>query len=83
MPHIHGVAWIHQSYLDEKGIKDGFLCAKNNRKAVVELANTLISCHLPNIEDKSTKEAKAKREAVKNEEEHPCLGKIVRETQLH
>ena len=88
MPHIHGIAWIHQSYLDEKGI-DGFLCAKENSKAAVELANKIISCQLPNHEGKSTKDSKAKRGAVEESSEdeesykHPSLRKIVNEVQIH
>ena len=72
MPHIHGVAWILQSYLDEKGFKDGFLCDKKNSKATAELADRLISCQFPNIE-------------VEEEDtnKHPRLGKIVRQTQIH
>ena len=52
MPHIHGVAWISQTELDKRTIKDGLLCAKKNNEAVVKLADQLITCHLPNIEEK-------------------------------
>ena len=83
MPHIHGVAWISQTELDKRTIKDGLLCAKKNSEAVVTLADQLISCHLPNIEDKSTKEPESKKGALKDDEKHPSLGKIVRETQIH
>ena len=83
MPHIHGVAWISQTELDKRTIKDGLLCAKKNSEAVVKLADQLISCQLPNIEDKSTKEPEAKIGALKDDEKHPSLGKIVRETQMH
>ena len=70
MPHIHGVAWIRQSELARRTIKDGSLCDKDNSKAVAELADELISCQLP----KSTKE---------NSYEHPSLRKIVEEVQIH
>ena len=51
MPHIHGVAWIPQSYLDEKKFK-GLICDKRNSQLTAQLADKLISCQLP----KPTKE---------------------------
>ena len=71
MPHIHGVAWILRSYLDKTKIKDGILCKMENSKATAELADKLISCQLPNIE------------VEEDSNQHPSLGKIVRETQIH
>ena len=72
MPHIHGVAWMEQSFLEEKGIiKDKFLCDKQNGEATARLADELISCQLPDLDPKEDKY------------KHPSLGKIVRETQIH
>ena len=45
-PHIHGVAWILQSWLDEEGFGKENLCQAPEKK-VAKLADKLISCHLP------------------------------------
>ena len=45
-PHIHGVAWILQSWLDDEGFGNKNLCDAPEKK-VAELADKLISCQLP------------------------------------
>ena len=45
-PHIHGVAWILQLWLDDKGFGNKNLCEAPEEK-VAELADELISCQLP------------------------------------
>ena len=46
MPHIHGVAWIDESTLNDFGIKDQFLC-DGREENVTKLVDALISCEIP------------------------------------
>ena len=45
-PHIHGVAWIAEQWLNNNGFKDTLL-SDAKEEAVTKLANLLISCQLP------------------------------------
>ena len=79
MPHIHGVAWIADWYLKEKGINDPFFC-NADENAVTELADKLISCQLqeplePNA-NSSDEEKEDYHHAIK-------LNKIVSKVQKH
>ena len=65
MPHIHGVAWINQLYLKRKGLIDP-IC-NGDPKKVIELAEELISCNIPEGKD----------------EESQRLKNIVTEVQVH
>lgn len=65
MPHIHGVAWIEESYLQKKGLSDPI--SDGNSQKVIELADELISCCIPEGQD----------------EESIRLKEIVTEVQIH
>ena len=49
MPHIHGVAWIHEDVLAAREIT-GYLC--DHPRKTEELAIELISCELPDSDEK-------------------------------
>ena len=49
LPHIHGVAWIEKEFLSSRGIKGNLM---DNEKAAIALADELISCRLPDQEEK-------------------------------
>ena len=49
LPHIHGVCWIDKGFLSERGINGDLM---DNEEAAVILADELVSCHLPDLEEK-------------------------------
>ena len=79
MPHIHGVAWIDESTLNDFGIKDQFLC-DGREENVTKLVDALISCEIPEplpLTQFSTEEEKRQ---FKHDQK---LKKIVTEVQTH
>ena len=66
MPHIHGVAWIEKSWLEERGIT-GYLSDQIDK--AVELASELISCQVP----EGTKLGRIVSEVQKHGHTKSCL----------
>ena len=79
-PHIHGVAWIDESWLNKNGIKDGILSEATDQ-AVCDLADKLISCEVPEPGPEPDKNAP---EDVKHRyARDKMLNKTVPEVQKH
>ena len=64
MPHIHGCAWIEQTWLDEHyEIKNGKIL--DNEEGAIELIDNLISCDIPE-DDEELKEYVTKLQTHKH-----------------
>ena len=60
MPHVHGVAWISQKYLEDKFDIKGLL-QDNEAEKVTKLIDTITTCKIPKDDEKFAKLVKARQ----------------------